>query len=177
MGRVSGGIALFVGDHLHRARFPAPSFFVAAHDPQIAGVEDDAIFRSGGGRLYFGAAGLIDADGSLGLSIGVGGHIGGGSASGLGFSVGVLVRNQLEVHAGLYRVVIVVHRGYVKERGVAGADGVAHRLDADAEGAAGGEKASAAGDLAVGLVGDGGLHGVVLVHRADSGWLGTAWGR
>ncbi len=96
---------------------------------------------------------------------GVGGHIGGGSAGGLGFSVGIRMRNQLEVDSGLYRVVIVVHRGYVKERGVAGADGVAHRLHADAEGAAGGEEASAAGDLPVGLVGDGGLHGVVLVHR------------
>ncbi len=81
------------------------------------------------------------------------------------FPLAYVMRNQLEVHAGLYRVVIVVHRGYVKERGVADADGVAHGLDADAEGAAGGEEASAAGDLAVGLVGDGGLHGVVLVHR------------
>ena len=74
------------------------------------------------------------------------------------------MRNQLEVHAGLYRAVIVVHRGYVKERGVAGADGVAHRLDADPEGSTGGEEASTAGDLAVSLVGDGGFHGVVLVH-------------
>ncbi len=65
---------------------------------------------------------------------------------------------------GLHRVVVVIHRGYVKQSGVAGANGVAHRLHADAESAAGGQEASSAGDLPVGLVGDGGLHRVVLVH-------------
>ena len=113
----------------------------------------------------------------LGVAIGVGGHVGGGSANGLGGAIGIFVGNQLQVYPGLYRVVIVVHRGYVKERGLADANGIAHRLDMDAEGAAGSEKASAPGDLAVGLVGDGGFDGVVLIRRAASGRQRTAWER
>ncbi len=93
------------------------------------------------------------------------GHIGGGSGNGLGLAVGILMSHQLQVYPGLHWFVIVVHRGYVKERGVAHTDGIAHRLHMDAEGAAGGEKASSPGDLAVGLIGYGGFDGVVLVGR------------
>ena len=86
-----------------------------------------------------------------------------GSGGGLGLAVSIFVGDQLQVYLGLHRFVIVVHRGYVKQRGVADAHGIAHRLHVDAEAAAGGEKASSPGDLAVSLIGDRGFDGVVLI--------------
>ncbi len=70
---------------------------------------------------------------------------------------------QLKVYLGLYRVVIVIHRGYVQQRGVTDAHGIAHRLNVDTEAAASGEKASPPGDLPVRLVGDRSLDGVILI--------------
>jgi hypothetical protein len=73
--------------------------------------------------------------------------------------------HQLQMYLGLHRLVIVVHGGYVKERGVAHADGIAHRLHVDAEAAPGGKKASSPCNFAIGQIGNGGLNGVILISR------------
>ncbi len=83
----------------------------------------------------------------------------------LRLAIGIFMGNQLQVYLGLYGLIIVVHRSYVKERAVAHADRIAHRLDMDAEAAAGSQKASAPRDLAVRLIGYRSLHGVVLIRR------------
>ena len=165
-------------DDLHCARLAAPSFFVATHHPQIGGVEHDALLGSSRGSFYLGVACGRYRDRSLSMPTRIRGHIGGGSPDGLGSAFDKFVGHQLKMDLGLHRVVIVIHSGYVEQRGLADTHGIAHRLDVDAEGSAGGEKASAAGDLAIGLVCDRGLDGVILIVVWDSsGQPRTAWGR
>ena len=71
---------------------------------------------------------------------------------------------QLQVYAGLYRMVIVIHRGYVKERGVADTDRIAHRLNLDAEAAPGKFR------IDILWVGDGELNMVRTSWRGLCGW-------
>ena len=141
--------------------------FAGTHDPEVALV--DGIAGAGqdgcGGGVKIGAAvlGLADGEISGGVTCGVGGEVDGGAGDGFGFAVCVVVEVELDVDARAYGLAVVVDCGDAEAGAFAGAHGVGDGFDVDAEAAVGGEEAAAAGDLAVGWIGDAGLDGVVEV--------------
>src|SRR5450631_1348347 len=76
------------------------------------------------------------------------------------------MRYQLQMYLRRDRLVVIVHCSYVKHRLLSNLDGITCRFNMDAETTIGRQESAPPSYLAIGLIGNSCLHGVVLVLLA-----------